>query len=113
MKRLLYLALACLLLAACRDDYAESEYTCGNYRVFRQDWNNCMTRLTYFDPEGNELGSTLDYYPGIGGWFLADLVFGDSCIYYSPCDACPQVVINDSAQLIVSWGSDSLPTDKA
>ena len=101
----LFFVVTFLMVVSCQVDYTESEYSYGNYTVFRQDWNGCMTKLSFYDREGNELGTTVDYYPGIGGWFLADLIFDERCVYYSACDACPKVTVSDSSQFVVDQHS--------
>ena len=103
-------------LASCRHTMTESEYSLDSTTILRQDWDNCMTKLTYFDnKKGNDvLGSALFYYPGRDGWFLVDNIFGkDGTVYLVLCDASPKLVINDSLHFIVSDSHSNISVDKS
>lgn len=112
MKHILLILFVSLSFVSCKDNFFESKYSCGNYTIIRQDWNDCMTELSFFDKEGYWIGTTLEYYPGRDGWFLADVIFGYNCIYYSPCDACPKVIVNDSSQFVINSRSTDIPVEK-
>lgn len=117
MKRicLLYMLFVSICLVSCRHIMIESEYSLDNITILRQDWDDCITQLTYFDNKQDiELGSALFYYPGRDGWFLVDNIFGkDSTIYLILCDACPKLVINDSSRFIVSDSHSNISIDKS
>ena len=104
-----------ICLTSCKHFLIESEYNLDDLTILRQDWDNCMTKLTYIDiAKGNvELGSALFYYPGRDGCFFVDNVFGqDGTIYLILCDASPKLIINDSLHFIVSHNHSNISIDK-
>lgn len=112
MKHIILILSLSVFFTSCRVDNSESKYYYGNYTIIRQDWNDCMTKLSFFDKQGDEIGSTLEYYPGRDGWFLIDVVFDDNCVYLSFCDCCPKIIIKDSSQFIINPHSFNIPISK-
>ena len=104
MKNILLLCAAMVALAAmtaCGHQLEVSEYSFDGRTIVRQDWDNVMTELTYYDRAGLKIGSALFYYPGRDGWFLVDNVWDADKIYLVLCDACPKLCMFDSSQFVV------------
>lgn len=104
-----------IFLFSCNDNYSESKYYMEKYSIIiiRQDWNNCMTKLSYIDKNGKEIGSALFYYPGRDGWFLVDNIWGDNCVYLVLRDACPKLIIKDSSQFIIEHDDLNIQVGKS
>ena len=117
MKKVLLICTALLVLGSmvsCNSKATESDYCLDNIKIHRQDWNGCMTKLTYIDEKDNELGTALFYYPDRDGWFEIDNIWGtDGSIYLVLLDACPKLSINDSSRFIVVHSYDGIPADKS
>lgn len=110
--RFFLLILISFFLFSCDNNYTESIYYLEKYSIIRQDWNDCITKLSYVDKKGKEIGEALFYYPGRDGWFLIDNIWGNNCIYLVLCDACPKLIINDSSQFIVKHDYQNINIDK-
>ena len=98
-----FLIVISIFLVSCRYKHTmtESVYSLDDIKILRQDWDGCMTKLTYYFEDSVEIGSALFYYPGRDGWFLIDNVWGENGkIYLVHLDACPKVIINDSTKFI-------------
>jgi len=112
-QRILFVVLVSIFLFSCNENYSESMYCAGRYSIIRQDWNDCMTKLTYFDNNKNEIGSALFYYPGRDGWFIIDNIWNNNCVYVVLCDACPKIIIRDSSQLIIKHDYQNIYVGKS
>jgi len=95
------LLIFCLLSVACSHTLDVSEYYYDGRIVQRKDMDNVMTELKYYDKDGNEMGATLFHYPGRDGWFLVDIIWDTDKMYLLLCDACPKIIITDSAHFAV------------
>ena len=115
MKHYIYLIFSILgtIFVSCNTNYSECKYVLDNYSIARQDWNNCMTKLSYMDERGNVIGSALFYYPGRDGWFLVDNILEKKRVVLVLCDACPKLIINDSLQFVVRHDYSNVDTDKS
>lgn len=107
-----YVILICLFIVSCNSNYSESVYCLDGYSIVRQDWNDCMTKLTYIDNGTREIGSALFYYPGRDGWFIIDNIWGDNCVYVVLCEACPKIIIRDSSRFIIKHDYQNIPVEK-
>lgn len=104
MYRFFFLIIISICLVSCVHTMKESVYSLDDIKVLRQDWDDCMTKLTYFYKDSVEIGSALFYYPGRDGWFLIDNVWGENGnIYLIYQDACPKLIINDSARFLIRY----------
>ncbi len=112
----LFMIVWSICLTSCKHVMIESEYRLDNITILRQDWDDCMTKLTYYNNNKgcDEVGSALLYYPGRDGWFLVDNVIGeDGKIYFILCDACPKFIVNDSLHFIILHNHTNIFVDKS
>lgn len=89
------------LSTACGYPIEVSEYSFDGRKILRQDWNDVMTELKYYNSDGAEIGTALFYYPGRDGWFLVDNIWDTDKVFLLLCDACPKINILDSSQFEV------------
>ena len=96
------ITISSICLVSCVHTLTKSVYSLDDVKILRQDWDDCMTKLTYYYKDSVEIGSALFYYPGRDGWFLIDNVWGENGnIYLIYQDACPKLIINDSTKILI------------
>ena len=111
----LVLCIICIIICcSCKHSLVESEYTLDSIRILRQDWDDCMTKLSYLDNNGVIIGEGLFYYPGRDGWFLIDNIWDNNGrTIMVLCDACPKIIINDSLRFLIQHDYSNIQVNKS